>query len=96
VASAFRWPNYNSNVYTIGKMKPHEQSSGLSRRRRRRGRGGRIGPRVGSTPPAACDKDGLSPAKTKRELLIYLRDSFAAARQPACPAGAPQQLLTMA
>jgi len=34
-------------------MKPHEQSSGLSRRRRRRGRGGRIGPRVGSTPPAS-------------------------------------------
>jgi len=35
----------------------------------------------GPTPPAACDKDGPSPAKTKRELLIYLRDSFAAARK---------------
>ena len=35
----------------------------------------------GHTPPAACDKDGPSPAKTKRELLIYLRDSFAAIRK---------------
>lgn len=35
----------------------------------------------GQTPPAACDKDGPSPAKTKRELLIYLRDSFAAVRK---------------
>lgn len=35
----------------------------------------------GRTPPAACDKDGPSPAKTKRELLIYLRDSFAAVRK---------------
>ena len=32
-------------------------------------------------PPEACDKGGPSPAKTKRELLIYLRDSFAAARR---------------
>jgi len=29
-------------------------------------------------PPDACDKGGPNPAKTKRELLIYLRDSFAA------------------
>jgi uncharacterized damage-inducible protein DinB len=35
----------------------------------------------GQTPPAACDKDGPSPAKTKRELLTYLRDSFAAVRK---------------
>jgi len=35
----------------------------------------------GRTPPAACDKDGPSPAKTKRELLIYLRDSFVATRK---------------
>ena len=35
----------------------------------------------GQTPPSACDKDGSSPAKTKRELLIYLRDSFAAVRK---------------
>ena len=35
----------------------------------------------GQTPPPACDKDGPSPAKTKRELLIYLRDSFAAVRK---------------
>lgn len=35
----------------------------------------------GQTPPAACDQDGPSPAKTKRELLIYLRDSFAATRK---------------
>jgi len=34
----------------------------------------------GQTPPAACDQDGPSTAKTKRELLIYLRDSFAAVR----------------
>jgi uncharacterized damage-inducible protein DinB len=32
----------------------------------------------GQTPPAGCDKDGPNPAKTKRELLTYLRDSFAA------------------
>ncbi len=35
----------------------------------------------GQNPPAGCDKDGPSPAKTKKELLIYLRDSFAAARK---------------
>ena len=32
----------------------------------------------GIKPPDACDKGGPSPAKSKRELLIYLRDSFAA------------------
>jgi uncharacterized damage-inducible protein DinB len=32
-------------------------------------------------PPDACDKGGPSPAKTKKELLIYLRDSFAAIRE---------------
>ncbi len=32
----------------------------------------------GTKPPDACDKGGANPAKTKRELLIYLRDSFAA------------------
>jgi len=35
----------------------------------------------GQTPTAGCDKEGPSPAKTKRELLIYLRDSFAAVRK---------------
>jgi len=35
----------------------------------------------GKTPPAGCDKDGPSPAKTKKELLVYLRDSFAEARK---------------
>ena len=35
----------------------------------------------GQTPPAGCDKDGPNPAKTKRELLVYLRDSFAAVRK---------------
>jgi uncharacterized damage-inducible protein DinB len=30
----------------------------------------------GKTPPPGCDKDGPSPAKTKKELLVYLRDSF--------------------
>src|SRR6266446_2981497 len=29
----------------------------------------------GQKPPEGCDKGGPSPAKTKRELLIYLRDS---------------------
>ena len=29
-------------------------------------------------PPEACDKGGPSPARSKKELLIYLRDSFAA------------------
>jgi len=32
----------------------------------------------GTTPPPACDKGGSNPAKTKKELLSYLRDSFAA------------------
>jgi hypothetical protein len=32
-------------------------------------------------PPEACDKGGTSPAKAKKELLIYLRDSFAAIRK---------------
>jgi hypothetical protein len=32
----------------------------------------------GATPPAGCDKDGPSPAHTRAELLIYLRDSYAA------------------
>ena len=35
----------------------------------------------GQKPPEACDKGGPSPAKTKKELLIYLRDSFAAIRK---------------
>jgi len=35
----------------------------------------------GKTPPPGCDKDGPSPAKTKKELLIYLRDSFDAAHK---------------
>ena len=32
----------------------------------------------GKKPPEACDKGGPSPAKTRGELLTYLRDSFAA------------------
>src|SRR5580693_7925012 len=32
----------------------------------------------GKTPPADCDKGGPSPAKTRAELLTYLRNSFAA------------------
>jgi hypothetical protein len=32
----------------------------------------------GTAPPEACDKGGPSPAKTHAELLVYLRDSFAA------------------
>ena len=35
----------------------------------------------GQTPPTGCDKDGPNPAKTKKELLTYLRDSFAAVRK---------------
>jgi hypothetical protein len=35
----------------------------------------------GKTPPTGCDKDGTSPAKTKQELLVYLRDSFAETRK---------------
>jgi len=35
----------------------------------------------GAKPPAACDKGGPDPAKTRKELLIYLRDSFAAIRK---------------
>jgi hypothetical protein len=32
----------------------------------------------GKEPPPACDKGGPSPAKTRAEILTYLRDSFAA------------------
>lgn len=32
----------------------------------------------GKTPPANCDKGGPNPAKTRAELLTYLRNSFAA------------------
>jgi uncharacterized damage-inducible protein DinB len=32
----------------------------------------------GQRPPDVCDKGGPDPAKTKRELLIYLRNSFLA------------------
>ena len=32
----------------------------------------------GTKPPDACDKGGPSAAKTRTELLVYLRDSFAA------------------
>jgi hypothetical protein len=32
----------------------------------------------GKTPPPNCDKGGANPAKTRAELLTYLRDSFAA------------------
>lgn len=32
----------------------------------------------GTKPPEGCDMGGPSPAKTKSELLGYLRDSFAA------------------
>lgn len=32
----------------------------------------------GNKPPEACDKGGPSPAHTPAELLVYLRDSFAA------------------
>lgn len=35
----------------------------------------------GTKPPEACYKGGPSPAKTRTELLIYLRDSFAALKQ---------------
>jgi len=35
----------------------------------------------GQKPPDACDKGGPSPARTKKELLIYLRDSFTAIRK---------------
>lgn len=35
----------------------------------------------GKKPPEACDKGESNPAKTKRELLIYLRDSFVAVRK---------------
>ena len=35
----------------------------------------------GQKPPDACDKGGPNPAKSKKELLIYLRDSFAAIRK---------------
>jgi uncharacterized damage-inducible protein DinB len=32
----------------------------------------------GTKPPEACDKGGANPAKTRTELLSYLRDSFKA------------------
>ena len=36
----------------------------------------------GTTPPDACDKGGPSPAKTRADLLVYLRDSFAVLKKP--------------
>jgi len=36
----------------------------------------------GTKPPDACDKGGPSPAKTRTELLTYLRDSFIAIKKP--------------
>ncbi len=35
----------------------------------------------GTKPPEACDKGGPSPAKTRVELLTYLRDSFVALKK---------------
>jgi DinB superfamily len=35
----------------------------------------------GQKPPDACDKGGPSPAKTRTELLVYLRDSFSAVKK---------------
>lgn len=35
----------------------------------------------GKTPPARCDMGGPSTAKTKGELLVYLRDSFGALKK---------------
>jgi uncharacterized damage-inducible protein DinB len=35
----------------------------------------------GTKPPDACDKGGPSPATTRAELLVYLRDSFAALKK---------------
>jgi hypothetical protein len=35
----------------------------------------------GTKPPEACDRGGTSPARSKKELLVYLRDSFAAIRK---------------
>jgi hypothetical protein len=35
----------------------------------------------GTKPPEACDQGGPSPAKTRTELLTYLRDSFAALKK---------------
>lgn len=35
----------------------------------------------GTKPPDACDKGGPSPAKTRVELLNYLRDSFSALKK---------------
>lgn len=32
-------------------------------------------------PPDACDTGGTGPAKTRKELLVYLRDSFAAVKK---------------
>jgi len=36
----------------------------------------------GAKPPDACDKGGPSPAKTRVELLAYLRESFTAIKKP--------------
>jgi len=35
----------------------------------------------GKTPPPDCDKGGPSPAKTRDELVVYLRDSFKAMKK---------------
>ena len=35
----------------------------------------------GKTPPAGCDTGGPSPANTREELIVYLRDSFKALKK---------------
>jgi hypothetical protein len=35
----------------------------------------------GKKPPPDCDKGGANPAKTREELIVYLRDSFKALRK---------------
>ena len=47
---------------------------------------------MGEKPPARCDLGGPSPAKTKAEILAYLRDSFSLADKAVSDTGADNLL----
>jgi len=47
---------------------------------------------MGEKPPARCDLGGPSPAKTKAEILVYLRDSFSLADKAISDTGADNLL----
>jgi uncharacterized damage-inducible protein DinB len=45
----------------------------------------------GQAPPKGCEQGGPDPARTRRELLVYLRNSFQAIRKSIARITAPNQ-----